>query len=166
MNTNTVAKRLNISPSTVKRWILTYGLKVDRNEHGHYVFSEDHLLQLSDIQEQFQASVPAHQFTAGTSKVDPPAETDYKEEILAKFKNLEMQMSQKADSVASYQLLQHRGEIEDLHKAVAKLTARIEELEHNQNGGTSPSESMLVFDQQKSAKKPRKKKLLNMIFSF
>lgn len=49
--------------------------------------------------------------------------------MLIKFSEMERRLDGKADSVASYQLLQHRQEIEELQKTVSELAATVASLQ-------------------------------------
>lgn len=52
MNTSEVTKKLGVSPSTVKRWIKQCNLDLERNELGHYIYSEKDLQILTDHKEK------------------------------------------------------------------------------------------------------------------
>lgn len=54
MNTNEVAKLLGVSASTIQRWIKQLQLPMERNERGHYHFSQEDIELLKEIHEQLQ----------------------------------------------------------------------------------------------------------------
>src|SRR5690606_7704399 len=59
MNTNTVAKKLGVSASTIGRWVRQLNLDVERNEFGHFLFSESDVTVLAKHQEKLQEQIPA-----------------------------------------------------------------------------------------------------------
>lgn len=172
MNTSEVAKLLGVSVSTVKRWVKQLGLPMERNDRGHYLFNDEAIKSLRFIQNQINDGVLLHEITtlpeknirSGTLKA-PKERDQLVEELTSKLNSLERRLDEKADSVTSYQLLQHRREIEDLQELVTTLSTQIEELEieiselKKQNATERP----LVFDQPKSTKK---KNIFSSIFGF
>ncbi|WP_251555162.1 MerR family transcriptional regulator [Neobacillus muris] len=136
MNTGEAAKLLGVSPSTIQRWIKQLDLPMERNERGHYYFNEEDLDLLKKIRDQLQNGVLLHEMNPpkekkttrrGTIKT---AETDEAfGELTAKVKALEADLHGKADSVVSYQLLQHRRELEELQSHVSELSQQIKQLQ-------------------------------------
>ncbi|MDV7764418.1 MerR family transcriptional regulator, partial [Peribacillus sp. CSMR9] len=41
MNTSAVARLLNVSHSTIQRWVTQLNMEVERNQLGHYQFSDE-----------------------------------------------------------------------------------------------------------------------------
>jgi chromosome-anchoring protein RacA len=169
MNTNAVAKLLGVSQSTVQRWVKQLNLKMERNDLGHYVFTDEDIELLKQVHEQLKngvllqdLAVPAKKTRKGTAKTSDNDRVN--EELVNKIKDLERKLDDKADSVVSYQLLQHRREIEELQNEIKRLHERIELLEENQSE-KKKSENLLVFDQAGQKKKQRKK-LISMLFGF
>ena len=70
--------------------------------------------------------------------------------------------------MVSYQLLQHRSEIEELQKENARLLKRIEVLEARTavKNRDIPADTLLVFDQEKPRKKLKKRNIFTMLFGF
>ncbi|WP_258535773.1 MerR family transcriptional regulator [Bacillus sp. 03113] len=172
MNTNAVAKLLGVSPSTIQRWVKQFKLEMTRNELGHYLFTEEDISQLKQIQEQLHNGVSLHDISVngnrsrkGTLKT---SENDKRAlEILVKMNELERKLNDKADSVVSYQLLHHRDEIEQLQKQMKKLSGQIEALEKKMEINKNIySENLLVFDQTKPKKKIKRKNIISTFFSF
>src|SRR5690606_28741563 len=52
MNTTAVAEMLGVSASTVQRWVKHLGLEMQRNEYGHYVYSEEDIEKLKKFQQE------------------------------------------------------------------------------------------------------------------
>jgi chromosome-anchoring protein RacA len=90
------------------------------------------------------------------------------EKVLLKISELEQRLNGKADDVVSYQLLQHRREIEEFQKEIERLNKRIEALEAKQAGNSRkiPADTLLVFDQDKPRKRLKKKTIFSMLFGF
>ncbi|WP_243291985.1 MerR family transcriptional regulator [Bacillus sp. FJAT-47783] len=137
MNTSAAAKKLGVSPKTVQRWIKQLDLRIERNDLGHYMFSEQDINLLQNIHEQIQNGVAIKDLTIPeqAKHEDPDIHTSTSgnghdhERLWAKLKSLELMMYQKADDVVSYQLLQHRQEMEELQARIEELEARIVALE-------------------------------------
>lgn len=173
MNTNTVAKLLNVSPSTIQRWVKQLDLDMERNELGHYIFTKEDIALLKNVQEQINNGSILQEITINRKKVrkgivNATVSDKLSNDILKKLEILEQQIAQKADEVVSYQLLQHRREIEDLQTEVALLNKRIEILE-SKNPETPKnisSEHLIIFDQKQPRSKEKKKRLISSFFGF
>ncbi|PFO04768.1 chromosome segregation protein [Bacillus sp. AFS076308] len=173
MNTSEVAKLLGVSASTIQRWVKQLELPMEKNERGHYHFSSEDIHQLKEIHEKLQAGTLLHEISPvgekksirkGTVKA---VENDKAmEKLFEKVRELELSLHAKADSVASYQLLQHRREIEELQDQVKKLTQKMEHLQGQLNESTSPlqTEKPIVFDQTKAKRK--KKNFMSSLLGF
>ena len=74
--------------------------------------------------------------------------------LLSRIEELERQLKQKADEGVSYQLLQHRREIDDLNTELQTLASRIQELAQ-----TAPSQKQPLLQ---NIRNPEK----NEIFAF
>ncbi|SFA87337.1 MULTISPECIES: MerR family transcriptional regulator [unclassified Bacillus (in: firmicutes)] len=174
MNTNQVAELLGVSSSTVKRWVKQLGLQMERNERGHYSFTNDDLETLKKIHEQIQNGAILQEITeipvkkkrvavVKRSSSVPMIDTT----IIGKLNELETRINQKADSVASYQLLQHRSDIEELQAQVEMLTAKLEILEAHMNVAAASEDSLLVKDSViPLTKRKRRKHIFSMLFGF
>ncbi|MBU8880755.1 MerR family transcriptional regulator [Bacillus sp. FJAT-29790] len=173
MNTSVVAKMLGVSQSTVQRWVKQLELEMERNELGHYIFTEEDIQLLRQVQDQLNKGIILQDVTVGKRKIRKGATNTALNEqafdkLLEKINVLEQKLNGKADDVVSYQLLQHRREIEDLQNEVKKLNVRIEKLEANQNGmkKSNTTDHLLVFDNQMPSKKTKKRKLITTLFGF
>lgn len=172
MNTNQVAKLLGVSASTIQRWVKQLELPMERNERGHYHFNDEDIELLKNIQTQIQngtllqeiAPVQEKKTRKGTVKaIENNAELERLYSIVSE---LEAKVNSKADSVASYQLLQHRREIEELQSQFIDLTKQVESLQtqlHEITKTTLP-EKTLVLEQGKLNRK--KKKFVSSLFGF
>lgn len=172
MNSSEVAKLLGVSTSTIQRWVKQLNLPMERNERGHYTFKEEDIALLENIREQIQngallqeiAPVAEKEARKGTVKaveVNPEME-----KILLMFSDLERRLDGKADSVAAYQLLQHRKEIEELQAQVAFLSAAIENLAQPAAAKEPQSVPPLVLDSAIIGKRKKKRKIMSMFFGF
>ncbi|WP_147535551.1 MerR family transcriptional regulator [Bacillus marasmi] len=175
MNTSEVAKLLGVSVSTIKRWVKQLGLQLERNERGHYQFNDEAIDYLKFIQGQINSGILLHEIaplpekTPRTGTIKAPQQNDKViSDIVSKIESLEQKINQKADSVATYQLLQHRREIEDLQELITSLTSQIEELEEELSDLKKKTlmELPLVLDHQQPVKTGKKKNIFSSIFGF
>ncbi|WP_425456188.1 MerR family transcriptional regulator [Bacillus yapensis] len=140
---------LGVSSSTVQRWVKHLGLKMERNEFGHYLYSEEDIQILKEFKQQLQDGIPFQDIQVtkkvrrGSRNMQKTDEQD--QSFLERLKVVERKVESKADSVVSYQLLQHRREIEDLKKEIESLNSQIKELvektkqvEEDQTDSTEP----------------------------
>ncbi|MFE8696701.1 MerR family transcriptional regulator [Cytobacillus sp. FJAT-53684] len=172
MNTSAVAKLLGVSPSTIQRWVKQLELKMERNELGHYLFTDEDITLLKHVQEQLKTGVMLQDLSVekktrkGTVKA--AVNDSITEKLIARMNDFDQRLNQKADDVVSYQLLQHRREIEELQAEVKKLHERIEHLEDEANGikKSIPSENLFIFDQEKPKKNLKKKSFITSLFGF
>lgn len=173
MNTSEVAKLLGVSSSTIQRWVKQLELPMERNERGHYHFNQEDIDLLKNIQAQIQngtllqeiAPVQEKKPRKGILTTAPESNAEL-ERLYMIVNELEAKVNSKADSVASYQLLQHRREIEDLQCQVIELTKQAEFLQSQLNeikNAVMPSRA-LVFEQGKGNRK--KKNLVSSLFGF
>lgn len=135
MNTRAVAELLGISVSTVQRWVKQLGLIMERNELGHFIFSEEDIellkevkiqLQQGKILQEIEVSSSSSKRTGLLKTVQSDKSVD---KLMSKFKEIEDSLQQKADSVVSYQILQHRREIEELQEQISNLTVKLANIE-------------------------------------
>ena len=174
LNTKSVAEMLGISTRTVQRWVKQLNLNMARNDLGHFIFTEENIEQLKQVKKQLDEGILLQDITLEKSKrsgivknSQPEKNKEEIQEVLEdKISLLETSLYQKADSVVSYQLLQHRREIEELQEQVSYLTGRLSDLEElfflvNE---TAASLDQKQFEDPIS---PRKKKsFLRRIFGF
>lgn len=132
MNTSAISRMLGVSSSTVQRWVKHLGLRMERNEFGHYLYSEEDIQILKEFKQQLQDGIPFQEIQVtrkvrrGSIQMQNTNEPDKR--YFEKLKEVERKLESKADSVVSYQLLQHRREIEDLKKEIESLNLQIKEL--------------------------------------
>lgn len=104
-----------------------------RNELGHFIFSEEDIELLKQVQKKLQDGVLLQDISLGKTKrtgiVHQDVEKTNKNEIADKIQHIESSLYQKADSVVSYQILQHRREIEELQEQIEFLSTRLSQVE-------------------------------------
>ncbi|WP_338452362.1 MerR family transcriptional regulator [Niallia oryzisoli] len=157
MNTKAVAKLLGISTSTVQRWVKQLNLEMERNELGHFIFSEEDIELLKQVKQQLQEGVLLQdisiQLPKRTGIVKQTQANENIFELTHKLKSIENSLNQKADAVVSYQILQHRREMEELQEQISLLTERVTQLEN-----VLKEKSEIAASSENENKKPRKKK--------
>ena len=166
MNTSAVAKLLNVSHSTIQRWVTQLNMEVERNQLGHYQFSDDDIDLLRKIQDQLNEGVVLQKVTISEKKIRKASvkqhtEPEKEDQLIERISRLEKSVKTKADDVVSYQLLQHRSEMEDMQKLVNKLEARIEALE---TANIPPTDFYLASEEAAAAKKTKKKSFMKNFF--
>jgi chromosome-anchoring protein RacA len=164
LNTRAVAKLLRISVSTVQRWVKQLALEMERNELGHFIFSEDDIALLKEVKNQLQQGKILQEIEISSNKrighVKTNDSDEFVEQITSKLKEIEISLEQKADSVVSYQLLQHRREIEELQEQILLLTEKISNLEE-----VLQRDKEAALSKEKIKNTPRKRnKFLQSIF--
>ncbi|OIK10950.1 chromosome segregation protein [Bacillus sp. MUM 116] len=170
MNTSEVAKLLGVSSSTIQRWVKQLDLPMERNDRGHYFFNDEDIEVLKKIQAQIQNGAllqeiaPIHEKTTRRGTVKAVENNQAMEKLFKKISELEISLNEKADSVASYQLLQHRREIEELQSQVKDLNLQLETLQKQVSQLTTPVQTEADHFQKK--KKTKKKNLVSMLFGF
>lgn len=163
MNTIAVSKLLGVSSSTVQRWVKHLGLQMERNEFGHYVYSDEDIELLKAFKQELQNGVPIQNivtkkgFRKGSVKAQEMRQNDKWAE---KIKELESRLNNKADSVVAYQLLQHRSEIEELQAQLSQLNKKIEMLTTKEN----QAKEHISEEQQIPHPRTRKRKIFGTIF--
>lgn len=171
MNTSDVAKLLGVSVSTIQRWVKQLELPMERNERGHYLFKEEDVEILKQIHQKIQEGIQLQDIAPcyekktrkGTLKTDENEKTI--EKLSSKINELETKLNAKADSVATYQLLQHRREIEELHHEIKSLITKVSSLEEKLNP-SNEVENILASEQVNKPKKTRKKNIVSTFFGF
>jgi chromosome-anchoring protein RacA len=173
MNTNEVAKLLGVSTSTIQRWVKQLELPMERNERGHYHFSNEDIEILKKIHEQLQNGTLIQEIAPIKEKKSQrkgavKAIEDHQalEKLFTKVSEIEIDLNSKADSVVSYQLLQHRREIEELQAQVNELTQQLELFQKLLSKMKIPSqtEEPIVFDASKGKRK--KKNIVSSLLGF
>ncbi|MCQ6274918.1 MerR family transcriptional regulator [Bacillus sp. V3B] len=168
MNTRSVAELLGISTSTVQRWVKQLNLEMERNELGHFVFSEEDIELLKQVKTQLHEGILLQDITLAKNKRTGTVKNFHTEtnvdELADKIHRIETSLNQKADSVVSYQLLQHRHEMEELQKQIALLNERISQMEVllKKESEIAITDELNINKEKKSSRK--KKNFFQMIF--
>lgn len=168
MNTREVAKLLGVSTSTVKRWVKHLRIEPERNERGHYLFGSGDVEALKNIQEQVNKGMfledAAESSGKATRRGSIKTHDHVLDRLLARVNDLERQLEAKADAVTSYQLLQHRSEIDDLHDQFKALLDRLQLLEEKKD---DPGKTDLppIFEKTDLSKRKKKKNLIHSLFN-
>jgi chromosome-anchoring protein RacA len=195
MNAAAVAKLLGVSRRTLMRWVAQLDLQLDKNELGHYQFSDVDVNRLKQLQDETNQQLSKQEIQTesnnqkdhtnpvnltstketkklnsrkGVIKNNTSLDADIIETLNERINELERTLRSKADDVVSYQLLQHRQETEELMNRITTLEARVVELENAQPNREARKDKALVFDQSEpssTSKRPRRKNLISSIFS-
>ncbi|ETI68168.1 MerR family transcriptional regulator [Neobacillus vireti] len=173
MNTSEVAKLLGVSASTIQRWVKLMELPMERNERGHYHFNSEDIELLKTIHEQLQNGrllqdlspvIEKKRVRKGAVKLGEK-ETAM-ERLVTKVSELEISLNSKADSVTSYQILQHRREIDDLQNHVTLLALELERLQIQIKEMNTPPQLDKPLVLNDSKVKRKKKNIVSSLFGF
>lgn len=140
LKTKDVSEMLQVNPTTIQRWVKYFRINYGKNEYGHYLFSKEHVELLKEVKRQLQEGkgmkdVDLSSFSSLIAQDDHSNEIsniDYEkklERVLSRVDELEERLTEKADSVVTYQLLKHREELENMTKMIKKLEKRLEAME-------------------------------------
>jgi chromosome-anchoring protein RacA len=169
LNTSEVAKLLGVSISTVQRWVKQLKLPMEKNDRGHYLFKEEDIELLKEIHQQIQQGVllsdiaPSYEKKTRIGVKKDVGDDHALERLSSKITELETKLNGKADSVTSYQLLQHRSEIEELQNQIKTLTNKINMLE-NQLIPITNAEKSLTHEKESKQRKNKKKNFVSHLF--
>jgi chromosome-anchoring protein RacA len=138
MKTSDVAKELGVNPKTVLKWVKQHDIPCEKNELGHFEFTEEHVEQLKQIQIQPpRVQVPANK-RQGTVSISIEESEKWQEmqkqmdQLFMRLRENERRIEEKAGDIVTFQILEHRSEIDELQKTIQKLESRIQELEEKQ----------------------------------
>src|SRR5699024_10539239 len=135
--TSDVAQQLNMNPKIIAK--IAKKLNIQKDESGYYLYTNEDIEQISvyqsskkikgnspsinnidiiqnDIIVQSETPVIQHPIQQETEFI----KTQFTS-LEERMKDLEYSLTQKADDVVSYQLIQHRQELEDIHKEMKKI---------------------------------------------
>jgi len=172
MNTSEVAKLIGVSASTIQRWVKQLELPMERNERGHYLFKQEDIELLKKIKSQIQNGTllqdiaPLQEKKSRIGTIKAVENNQALDVLFTRVNGLEIDLNKKADSVVSYQLLQHRREIEELQNQIKELSQQLVTVQNQLNEIRKPSqiEKPPVFDHSKSKRK--KKNIVSSLFGF
>ncbi|WP_229263975.1 MerR family transcriptional regulator [Cohnella cholangitidis] len=138
MKTKDAAVLLDVSQTTVKRWASQFPADFQKDHLGHYVFTGPQINLLLYIKDRIEQGTTLDQIKL---PVSPKADSDSankavavpfpkdEKELMARVREVERSLQQKADEVVSAQVLQHRAELDELRQMVAQLAAAVENLQ-------------------------------------
>ncbi|MBD1379680.1 MerR family transcriptional regulator [Metabacillus arenae] len=168
MNTSAVAKELSVSTKTIQRWVKQLNLPMERNELGHYFFTDKDIDLLREVQTQIHNGVLLQEIQVTkpkrTGHLVEKKEATIDDEWLERLKEVERKVNEKADSVVSYQLLQHRQELEELQEKIKSLQMQLDELQKQKE--LLGKDNLLVFDHPHKKPKQKRKNLISSLLSF
>lgn len=130
LKTKDVSQLLGVSPKTVLSWVKNHKIACQKNEQGHYLFNAANIEELKSIQQQLYGEGIKEQTAVEKEEMVPRHVFNRKmKEMMAIVEEMQYQLNEKADAVVSYQLLNHRAEIEEMNKLLAKLEQRVANVE-------------------------------------
>ncbi|KEK24056.1 chromosome segregation protein [Bacillus gaemokensis] len=153
-----IAKKLGVSPKAVVRIAQQLNLTIEKNKYGHYIFTQDDLKQMLEYHRSHidQATVSTPQTKSSPDFEQFVAQLNT---LTHRLDRMEEQMLDKANDVVTYQLLQHRREMEEMLDRIQKLEAALEKKEPVY---ITPDSKPTY----KREKKPKRRKMILSIFGF
>ncbi|MGP4082888.1 MerR family transcriptional regulator [Pseudalkalibacillus sp. R45] len=139
VKTKTVSRKLNVNPTTIQRWVKYFDIPCPKNDHGHYLFRSEDIEQLEEIQKQLKQGLQMSDIklqnrssseTKAVKSGDGLKELDvYFKQLQDQLNVLESKVSQKADEVLSYQVMQHRKDMDQMATKLTELEEKMLDLE-------------------------------------
>lgn len=171
-----IAKKLGVSPKAVVRIAQQLNLTIEKNKYGHFIFTQedvDQMLEHHRFQiEQSQNSQSTQKASSNEVEelktqvntiVQNISSNDFEQlanqlnTITRRLDRMEEQMQDKANDVVTYQLLQHRREMEEMLERIQKLEATLKKEEPIYiTPDTKP-----IYEREK---KPKRRKMIFSIF--
>ncbi|WYP28309.1 chromosome-anchoring protein RacA [Alkalihalobacillus sp. FSL W8-0930] len=147
IKTKDISERLGVNPTTVQRWTKFFNIPCEQNELGHYFYTEEQVLVLSEINQELKAGkkmkdiqidvgqlMATQEPSRSVKQAVPSAEYEEKlQEMMTHIQDIEQKLTQKADEVVSYQLLKHRSELDDMSAMLRRLENRLIRMEAKQS---------------------------------
>ncbi|EOP70527.1 chromosome-anchoring protein RacA [Bacillus cereus] len=143
-----IAKKLGVSPKAVVRIAQQLNLTIKKNKYGHFIFTQGDLDLMLEYHRSQMDQPHNSQTTQKTSSndveklktqvntiVQNTSSNDFKQltaqltTITRRLDRMEEQMQDKANDVVTYQLLQHRREMEEMLERIQKLEAALKKEE-------------------------------------
>jgi chromosome-anchoring protein RacA len=130
-------------------------IQCDKNEHGHYLFKQEDIEQLKEIKAQLDSGllmsdIQIQTIQSNERSLELPTQFEEKfNRLHAAIVSLEKKVEEKADSVVSYQMLQHASEVEELIKKMENMEVRLQDLEVALLKNNQPEERLYVKEKPK-----------------
>jgi chromosome-anchoring protein RacA len=140
LKTKDVSKELGVNGKTVQKWVKFFGVTCKKNNLGHYEFKNEDVERLKNIQKELNKGIPMKEVLEAleeqrTIKQRTIAKADVLDknfdQIFFRLDQLERKIHSKADEVLSYQILQHRKELELISDKITAVEERLLNIEQN-----------------------------------
>ncbi|TKD69805.1 MerR family transcriptional regulator [Pseudalkalibacillus hwajinpoensis] len=136
LKTKQVSDELGVNPTTVQRWVKYFELSCEKNELGHFLFTNETLEELKSIKNDLRRGYSMEKIKAGSTEKSSDIKVISQERFeqrldrfSVRLEQLERQLEEKANEVITVQVLQHRSELDELVKKVTSLEEKLIELE-------------------------------------
>ncbi|MDM5188522.1 chromosome-anchoring protein RacA [Bacillus sp. DX4.1] len=157
-----MAKKLGVSPKAVVRIAQQLELNIEKNKYGHFIFTQKDLDQMLEFQRSSLEQTPAPPSSQNSEAKSSSEFEQFAKQLNAitqRLDRMEEKMQDKADDVVSYQLLQHRREMEEMLERIQKLEVALEKKEPLYITPDSPP----IYEREE---KPKRRKMILSIFGF
>ncbi len=137
LKTKQVSDELGVNPTTVQRWVKYFDLSCEKNELGHFLFTNETLEELKEIKNDLRRGYSMEKIKSKDSTKSSTPEKVVSQQLFEqrldrfsmRLEQLERQLEEKANEVITVQVLQHRSELDELVKKVTSLEDKLLELE-------------------------------------
>ncbi|EMA6344261.1 chromosome segregation protein [Bacillus cytotoxicus] len=151
-----IAKKLGVNPKAVVRIAQQLNLTIQKNKYGHYIFTKSDFDQMLE----YHRSQMEQDSTSQTKSSNEIEQLVIQLNTITKrLDHIEEQMQDKANDVVTYQLLQHRREMEEMLTKIEKLETSIQKEEPVYITPDSQS----TYEREK---KPKRRKMILSMFGF
>ncbi|WP_379156355.1 MerR family transcriptional regulator [Paenibacillus sp. sgz5001063] len=176
LKTKDAAELLSVSQTTIKRWAAMFPDFFPKDRFGHYIFSEQEIRRLTHIKDRINhgEALECLNLDPVTDTAQPVSQQESPlprtpdvpmEDMLSRIDYIERSLEHKADEVVSIQLLQQRGELEDLRQMIKQLAVSLETIQEQSGPSLSPLQEHPAAAG-RIQNPPRKRGLLRTFFSF
>lgn len=143
--TKAVSDELGVNPTTVQRWIKYFNIPCETNDQGHYLIAPNEIKFLKKIKKLLNEGLTMKEiYDAENINENNSEKSRRREEMLVAsvfeekldqlmiyIEQLERKLSQSADEVVEYQVLQHRSELDQLFTMITKIDERMGKMEQH-----------------------------------
>jgi len=138
LKTKEAAAALGVSPTTVKRWASLRPERFRKDASGHYVFLPEELSLLASSKGTAEegASSRSEEPVQAAVRLGPALEPGWQQpaippgwdELSDRLRELEKSLDRKAGDIVTYQILEHRRELDELRVSVKELACSLDSL--------------------------------------
>lgn len=173
MKTRAVSEKIGVHPTTIQRWVKFFDLDWRKNDHGHYLFTDEDIAILQEIKQQLEHGLSLSEINVPMRKRGEQGENIEEKKVNRdtqvleqRITELETVLAQKADEIVYFQVLQQRKEIETLAATISTLEDKIESIERQLATSQATHDEVAYEPRMAELTRSAKPTLLRRMFSF